>query len=131
MHFVSSPDFVIRAVTLSIQPSNEVAWGANVTLRCQAALDVPATVEFTIYKGQNVVCTQTTSSSDDMLCPLSNLKMANSGDYRCRVASGDAQETSKSHELTVAGVFAVMHFDSVLCLKTSSHKLTRQKCEEK
>lgn len=106
MHFVSSPDFVIRAVTLSIQPSNEVAWGANVTLRCRAELDVPATVELTVFKGQHVVCTQTTSSSDDMLCPLSHLKMANSGDYWCRVASGDAQESSKSHELTVAGALA-------------------------
>lgn len=111
MHFVSFLGIVIRKVTLYIEPSNEVARGANVTLRCQAVLNEPEAVEFTISKDQNVVCTQTMSGSNDLLCPLTNLKLANSGHYTCVVKIEDEEETSEVHTLTVTGVFAIM--DSV------------------
>lgn len=111
MQFVSSPDIFISKVTLSIEPSNEVAWDANVTLRCQAELNEPETVQFTIYKGEKVVYTKTKSSSNDLLYPLTNLKLANSGPYNCGVKLEDEEKTSDDLELTVTGVFAVM--DSV------------------
>ncbi|XP_075888856.1 platelet endothelial cell adhesion molecule-like [Nelusetta ayraudi] len=91
----------IKKVTLSIKPSHEVAWDTNVTLRCQAVLSKPEVVQFTIYKSEDVVCTQNMSSSNDLLCPLTNLKVANSGPYSCGVKSGDKEETSSNHELTV------------------------------
>ncbi|XP_075891792.1 platelet endothelial cell adhesion molecule isoform X3 [Nelusetta ayraudi] len=103
---------VIRKVTLYIEPSNEVARGANVTLCCQAVLDEPEAVEFAILKDQNVVCTQTMSGSNALLCPLTNLKLANSGHYTCSVKFKDEEETSKVHTLTVTDA-PVLHLNPV------------------
>ncbi|XP_075888857.1 platelet endothelial cell adhesion molecule-like [Nelusetta ayraudi] len=101
----------IKKVTLSIKPSHEVAWGTNVTLHCQAVLSKPEVVDFTIYKSEDVVCTQTMSSSNDLLCPLTNLKVDNSGLYSCEVKFEDEEETSSNHELTVTAPAPVLHIN--------------------
>ncbi|XP_075888860.1 platelet endothelial cell adhesion molecule-like [Nelusetta ayraudi] len=104
----------IKKVTLSIEPSNEVAWDTNVTLRCQAVLSKQEVVQFTIYKSEDVVCTQTMSSSNDLLCPLTNLKVDNSGRYSCEVKFEDKEETSSNHELTVTEAPApVLHINPI------------------
>lgn len=109
LHVVSSPEFSIRNVILSIEPSTDVAWGANVTLRCHAELDKPValSLDFTIYKDKNLVCTQTLSSSRDLLCPLTRVKQVNAGRYWCAVKYEDQQEDSEVKRLTVKGVFAI------------------------
>lgn len=96
----------IDKVTLSIEPSDQVAWGSSVTLRCQAELSHPETVDFTIYKGTNVVCTETKTSSTDLLCPLSNLTVDHSGSYKCVIRLDSKQKTSQKR-LTVTGVYFV------------------------
>lgn len=80
------------------------------TLRCHAVLDKPValSLEFTIYKGKNMVCTQTLSSSMDLLCPLTEVKLANAGRYSCAVKYEDQQEISQVKILKVKGVFAII-----------------------
>lgn len=116
MHFVSSPEFSIRKVSLSIEPGTEVAWGTNVTLRCQAVLDKPValSLEFTIYMGRNLICSQTLNSSMDLLCPLTKVKQVNAGRYSCAIKFEDKQANSRVTTLTVKGVFAII--DTMLLL---------------
>lgn len=110
MHYVSSTEFSIRKVTVSIEPSTEVAWGSNVTLRCQAVLDKPVELsfEFTIYKENSLVCNQTLSTSMDLLCPLTKVKTVNNGRYWCAVKYENTHENSEEMKLLVKGVFAIL-----------------------
>lgn len=117
LHSVISTEFSIRKVTLSLEPDTEVAWGVNVTLRCQAVLNKPValSLEFTIYKGKNLVCTQNLSSSMDLLCSLTKVKQVNTGRYWCAVKFEDIQENSDAKRLMVKGVVAIM--DTMLCIR--------------
>lgn len=92
---------------MSFEPSDEVAWGANVTLRCKAVLSKPVALDlhFTIYKGNIVVCTQTMSSSADLLCPLTEVKHVNAATYTCVVKFEDVEKQGE-RKLTLKGVFA-------------------------
>ncbi|XP_041820625.1 platelet endothelial cell adhesion molecule isoform X4 [Chelmon rostratus] len=100
--------FTIRDITLSIEPSTEVTRDTNVTLRCQAIVSTsgqePLSREYTIYKDSNTVYTKTSSTSEDLLYPLPEARVSNTGKYKCAVSIEGKQVTSEAKKLTVTGL---------------------------
>ncbi|XP_070711966.1 platelet endothelial cell adhesion molecule isoform X3 [Pempheris klunzingeri] len=100
--------FVITKVTLSIEPSTDVAQDTNVTLRCQATIassgEHVLSREYTIYKDGNVVYTKTSSTSEDLLYPLPEARVSNTGKYMCKINIKGEEETSGAKKLTVTGL---------------------------
>ncbi|XP_075888861.1 platelet endothelial cell adhesion molecule-like [Nelusetta ayraudi] len=76
-----------------------------------AVLSKQEVVQFTIYKSEDVVCTQTMSSSNDLLCPLTNLKVANSGPYSCEVKFEDEEETSSNQNNIVVTFITLIYLE--------------------
>lgn len=81
----------------------------NVTLRCQAIVSTsgqePLSREYTIYKDSNTVYTKTSSTSEDLLYPLPEARVSNTGKYKCAVSIEGKQVTSEAKKLTVTGWF--------------------------
>ncbi|XP_070845429.1 platelet endothelial cell adhesion molecule isoform X1 [Chaetodon trifascialis] len=100
--------FTIRDVTLSIEPSTDVTRDTNVTLRCQAIVSSsgqePLSREYTIYKDSNTIYTKTSSTSEDLLYPLPEVRVSNTGKYKCAVNIEGKQVTSEAKKLTVTGL---------------------------
>ncbi|XP_059199850.1 platelet endothelial cell adhesion molecule isoform X2 [Centropristis striata] len=100
--------FSIRDVSLSMEPSPDVTRDTNVTLRCRAEVisagHEALSREYTIYKDSSVVYTKTSSSSEDLLYPLDQARVSNSGKYRCRVTIDGKQVTSDAKKLSVTGL---------------------------
>ncbi|XP_034542939.1 platelet endothelial cell adhesion molecule isoform X2 [Notolabrus celidotus] len=100
--------FTIREITLSIEPSPDVTRDTNVTLRCHAMVSSsgqePLSREYTISKDGNTVYTKTSSSSEDLLYPLPQARVSNSGKYKCQINIEGKQLTSSAKKLTVTGL---------------------------
>ncbi|XP_060903440.1 platelet endothelial cell adhesion molecule isoform X5 [Labrus mixtus] len=109
--------FTIRDITLSIEPSNDVTRDINVTLRCQAMVsssgEEALSREYTIFKDGNTVYSKTSSSSEDLLYPLPQARVSNSGKYKCKINIGGKQLTSSVQKLTVTGLSKpVLHLNN-------------------
>ncbi|XP_065819202.1 platelet endothelial cell adhesion molecule isoform X7 [Labrus bergylta] len=109
--------FTIRGITLSIEPSNDVTRDTNVTLRCQAVVsslgEEALSREYTIFKDGNRVYSKTSSSSEDLLYPLPQARVSNSGKYKCKINIGGKEETSSVQKLTVTGLSKpVLHLNN-------------------
>ncbi|KAM9363447.1 platelet endothelial cell adhesion molecule isoform 4-T4 [Symphorus nematophorus] len=100
--------FTIGATTLSIEPSDDVRRGTNVTLRCQALVSSSGqedlSREYTIYRDSSVIYTKTSSTSEDLLYPLPEARVSNTGKYSCSIKIGNKQKTSATKRLTVTGL---------------------------
>ncbi|XP_034747020.1 platelet endothelial cell adhesion molecule isoform X3 [Etheostoma cragini] len=100
--------FTIRGITLSIEPSTDVTRNTNVTLRCKAAVSSSGkevlSREYTIYKDGNTIYTKTSSSSEDLLYPLPEVRVSNTGKYNCKISIEGKHMTSGVKKLTVTGL---------------------------
>ncbi|XP_031140447.1 platelet endothelial cell adhesion molecule isoform X8 [Sander lucioperca] len=100
--------FTIRDITLSIEPSINVTRNTNVTLRCKAVVSSSGqealSREYTIYKDGNTVYTKTSSTSEDLLYPLSEARVSNTGKYKCKINIEGKNMTSGVKKLTVTGL---------------------------
>ncbi|XP_073330765.1 platelet endothelial cell adhesion molecule isoform X2 [Pagrus major] len=100
--------FTIGEITLNIEPSTNVMRDTNVTLRCRAM--VPNTGhevlsrEYTIYKDNNIIYTKTSSSTEDILYPLREARVSNSGRYKCVIKIENKHRNSEAKKLTVSGL---------------------------
>ncbi|KAM9491259.1 LOW QUALITY PROTEIN: platelet endothelial cell adhesion molecule [Salvelinus alpinus] len=92
--------FTIR----SVEPSNAVSQGTNVTVRCQALVSSSGFLnrEYTIYKDNTVVYTKSTTTTEDLLYSLRMARVANTGKYECKV-NIQGKDTN-SEKLTVTGL---------------------------
>ncbi|KAM8772648.1 platelet endothelial cell adhesion molecule isoform 3-T4 [Acanthopagrus schlegelii] len=99
--------FTLREITLTIEPSNDVMRGTNVTLRCKAPVsssEPGLRREYTIYKDNNLIYNKT-SILEEILYPLGEARVANSGKYRCEINIDDKpQKPSQAMKLTVSGL---------------------------
>uniref|UniRef100_UPI003AABC6BD platelet endothelial cell adhesion molecule isoform X6 n=1 Tax=Centroberyx gerrardi TaxID=166262 RepID=UPI003AABC6BD len=113
----AQPSFTIRDITLAIEPSTDVSRDTNVTVRCQAAVVSSSGQEalsrtYTIYKDSTMVYTKTTSSSEDLLYPLPEARVSNTGKYRCNIDIEGKKMQSGAKKLTVTGLAApVLHLN--------------------
>ncbi|XP_049427454.1 platelet endothelial cell adhesion molecule isoform X3 [Epinephelus fuscoguttatus] len=100
--------FTIREITLSIEPSTDVIRDTNVTLRCKAIVSSTGqealSREYTIYKDGNKVYTKTSSTSEDLLYPLLEARVSNTGKYKCMINIEGKNMTSEAKKLTVTGL---------------------------
>ncbi|XP_034096271.1 platelet endothelial cell adhesion molecule isoform X1 [Gymnodraco acuticeps] len=100
--------FKIRDITLSIEPAPDVTRDTNVTLRCQAFVSSSGqealSREYRIYKDGNTIYSKNTSTSEDLLYPLSEARVSNSGKYKCKISIEQKDMTSGAKKLTVAGL---------------------------
>ncbi|XP_018534017.1 platelet endothelial cell adhesion molecule isoform X3 [Lates calcarifer] len=108
--------FTIRDITLSIEPSTDVVRGTNVTVRCKAIVSSfgqeVLSREYTIYKGNNKVYTKNSSTSEDLLYPLPDARVSNTGKYHCRINIKGEEMNSRVEKLTVTGLSKpVLHLD--------------------
>ncbi|XP_036965626.1 platelet endothelial cell adhesion molecule isoform X2 [Acanthopagrus latus] len=99
--------FTLREITLTIEPSNDVTRGTNVTLRCKASVsssEPGLRREYTIYKDNNLIYNKT-SILEEILYPLGEARVANSGKYRCEInIDNKPQKPSQAMKLTVSGL---------------------------
>ncbi|XP_035515939.1 platelet endothelial cell adhesion molecule isoform X2 [Morone saxatilis] len=105
---VNAQSFTIRNITLSIEPSTDVTRDTNVTLRCKALVSSSGQAvlsrEYTIYKDSNVVYTKTSSTPEDLLYPLPEARVFNSGKYKCTIKIESREMSSDVKKLTVTGL---------------------------
>lgn len=103
--------FTLREITLTIEPSNDVTRGTNVTLRCKASVsssEPGLRREYTIYKDNNLIYNKT-SILEEILYPLGEARVANSGKYRCEInIDNKPQKPSQAMKLTVSGWFVIV-----------------------
>ncbi|XP_024002665.1 platelet endothelial cell adhesion molecule-like isoform X1 [Salvelinus sp. IW2-2015] len=94
--------FTIR----SVEPSNAVSQGTNVTVRCQALVSSSGFLnrEYTIYKDNTVVYTKSTTTTEDLLYSLRMARVANTGKYECKVNIQGKEPSTNSEKLTVTGL---------------------------
>ncbi|XP_034393347.1 platelet endothelial cell adhesion molecule isoform X2 [Cyclopterus lumpus] len=116
---VNAQMFMIRDITLSIEPSIDVIRDTNVTLRCQATVSSSGlealSREYIIYKDSKTIYTKTSSTSEDLLYPLSEVRVFNTGKYTCKVKIEGKQMTSGARKLTVTGLSKpVLHLNKVV-----------------
>ncbi|XP_030289731.1 platelet endothelial cell adhesion molecule isoform X3 [Sparus aurata] len=100
--------FILKDITLTIEPSKDVKRGTNVSLRCKATVSQSETWElrreYTVYKDNNLIYNKT-SISEEILYPLGEARVANSGKYRCEINIDDKpQRPSETQKLTVTGL---------------------------
>ncbi|XP_038570366.1 platelet endothelial cell adhesion molecule isoform X3 [Micropterus salmoides] len=104
----AQPTFIIKDITLSIEPSINVTRNTNVTLRCKAIVSSLGqevlSREYTISKDGVTVYTKTTSTSEDLLYSLREARVFNTGKYACKIKIEDKERTSKAKKLTVTGL---------------------------
>ncbi|XP_033947789.1 platelet endothelial cell adhesion molecule isoform X4 [Pseudochaenichthys georgianus] len=100
--------FKIKDITLSIEPAPDVTRDTNVTLRCKAFVSSSGlealSREYRIYKDGNTIYSKNTSTSEDLLYPLSEARVSNSGKYKCKISIEQEDMTSGAEKLTVAGL---------------------------
>ncbi|XP_061844390.1 platelet endothelial cell adhesion molecule isoform X3 [Nerophis lumbriciformis] len=108
--------FTIRDISISLEPSSDVARGTNVTVRCQALVSIsgtePLSREYKIYKDGITVYTKNMGSSDDLLYRLPDARVSNTGKYKCQINIDGRGMTSESKKLKVTGLSAPQfHFN--------------------
>uniref|UniRef100_UPI0037E9161E platelet endothelial cell adhesion molecule isoform X3 n=1 Tax=Semicossyphus pulcher TaxID=241346 RepID=UPI0037E9161E len=100
--------FIIRDITLSIEPSTDVTRDTNLTLRCKAFVSSSGqealSREYTIYKDGKKLNVKTSSSSEDLLYPILQARVSNSGKYKCQINIQGQQLNSSAKKLTVTGL---------------------------
>ncbi|KAM4750240.1 platelet endothelial cell adhesion molecule isoform 2-T2 [Anableps anableps] len=98
----------ITEVDLSIEPSATVNRSTNVTLRCKVKVLSFKNDElnrvYTIYKGERIIYSKTTNSSEDFLYSLLEARVSNNGKYKCKVNIMGEMKTSEAAMLTVTGM---------------------------
>lgn len=111
-------EFTLKNLVLSIEPSPNVSRGTNVTLRCKAAISSlegePLSSEYTIYKDNEKVYTKTSITSEDLLYPLPEAKVSNTGKYMCTISIEGKEIKSEVEKLTVTGWFELNMYMYVL-----------------
>lgn len=87
--------------------------GTNVTVRCQALVSSTGheelSREYTIYKDSVTVYTKSSSSSEDLLYPLPEARVSNTGKYKCKINIEGKQKTSDATKLVVTGLLVCLH----------------------
>ncbi|XP_061581034.1 platelet endothelial cell adhesion molecule isoform X2 [Cololabis saira] len=100
--------FDIDSVELSIEPESEVHRNTNVTLRCKATVNTEGsevlTRNYTIYKDNEMVYFKTTSSSEDFLYQLPEVRVSNNGNYKCKIDIMGKSKNSNFQALKVTGI---------------------------
>uniref|UniRef100_A0A3Q3ITJ0 Ig-like domain-containing protein n=1 Tax=Monopterus albus TaxID=43700 RepID=A0A3Q3ITJ0_MONAL len=119
LNSIVSPVFTIRNVTLTIEPGTAVARGTNVTVRCNAVISSSGgealSREYTIYKDSMKVYTKTSSTAEDLLYPLPDVRVSNTGKYKCEINIEGKQQASEVKKLTVTGLSKpVLHTPNVV-----------------
>ncbi|XP_027138906.1 platelet endothelial cell adhesion molecule isoform X3 [Larimichthys crocea] len=104
----AEPYFVLRAITLTIEPGANVTRDTSVTLRCHASISSsgqePLSREYTLYKGSERIYNKVMSTSEDFLHQLPNARLSDTGKYKCEIRIKDKSKTSENVELTVTGL---------------------------
>ncbi|KAM4584611.1 platelet endothelial cell adhesion molecule isoform 2-T2 [Odontesthes bonariensis] len=99
--------FVIESIALSIEPHTNVPRNTNVTLRCKIKVIQGSEVlsrEYGLYKDNEIIYNKTTSSSEDFLYHLPEVRVSNNGRYYCMITIQGAQKTSETERLAVTGL---------------------------
>lgn len=94
-----------------MEPSHVVSRNTNVTLRCRAnvvSVEKALSREYTIYKDGNAIYNKTSSTSEDLLYHLSEVRVSDNGKYSCRISAEGQQATSSAKKLEVTGWFVAM-----------------------
>ncbi|KAM9699293.1 LOW QUALITY PROTEIN: platelet endothelial cell adhesion molecule-like, partial [Menidia menidia] len=100
--------FEFESVTLSIEPSNAVARGTDVTLRCKAKVLTAGPWalrrEYVLSRDGEVLYNKTTSSSQDFLLQLPDARVSSNGRYQCNASLEGQRLASGRERLVVSGV---------------------------
>ncbi|XP_029292437.1 platelet endothelial cell adhesion molecule isoform X2 [Cottoperca gobio] len=100
--------FAIKDITLSIEPRPDVTRDTNVTLRCQATVSSSGqealSREYTIFKDSKTIYTKTSSTLEDLLYPLSEARVSNTGKYMCKINIYGKHVISEAKKLIVTGL---------------------------
>ncbi|KAM6940478.1 platelet endothelial cell adhesion molecule [Xenentodon cancila] len=100
--------FEIVSVMLSIEPENEVPRNTSVILRCKAMVisqgSEVLTRNYSIYKDTSILYFKTTSSSEDFLYRLPEVRVSDNGNYKCKVEIKNKYKTSNLKNLKVTGI---------------------------
>ncbi|XP_072240264.1 platelet endothelial cell adhesion molecule isoform X4 [Leuresthes tenuis] len=99
--------FFIDSITLSIEPHTDVPRNTNVTLRCKVKVIQGSEVlsrEYGLYKDNEIIYNKTTSSSEDFLYHLPEVRVSNNGRYSCKISIKGQLKTSRNKRLTVSGL---------------------------
>lgn len=103
--FVPS-DFTVNDVKISFHPGPDVTRDTNVTVTCHADVSRSAgfspKYEFHIEK-DNTELHRATGDSDTYNYSIGEARVADTGDYRCRLFIGDKRKNSQKQTLTVTG----------------------------
>ncbi|KAK0154225.1 Platelet endothelial cell adhesion molecule [Merluccius polli] len=103
-----SPVFVIRDVTLTVMPDQNLPRDTNVTLRCRASLSISGSQvlrrEYSFYKENTVIYRKITSSSEDMMYLLPSVRVSSTGHYMCKIVIEGRERNSDLRKLTVTGL---------------------------
>lgn len=97
---------MFTGVTLTLEPSNAVSQGTNVTVRCQALVSSAGFLnsKYTIYKDNTEVHMESiTTAADNLIYSLRMARVANTGKYKCKVNILGKELSSNSEKLTVTG----------------------------
>uniref|UniRef100_A0AAQ4QJB5 Ig-like domain-containing protein n=1 Tax=Gasterosteus aculeatus aculeatus TaxID=481459 RepID=A0AAQ4QJB5_GASAC len=98
---------ILKDISLSMEPSHVVSRNTNVTLRCRAnvvSVEKALSREYTIYKDGNAIYNKTSSTSEDLLYHLSEVRVSDNGKYSCRISAEGQQATSSAKKLEVTGL---------------------------
>jgi hypothetical protein len=108
---------VFTSVTLTLEPSNAVSQGTNVTVRCQALVSSSGFLnrKYTIYKDNTVVYTESITTAEDLIYSLRMARVANTGKYKCKVNIPGKELSSSSEKLTVTGWYSCQLLSVVDC----------------
>uniref|UniRef100_A0A4W5P4R1 Ig-like domain-containing protein n=1 Tax=Hucho hucho TaxID=62062 RepID=A0A4W5P4R1_9TELE len=103
---VAESQALFTSVTLTLEPSNAVSQGTNVTVRCQALVSSSGFLnrEYTIYKDNTMVYTKNITTTEDLIYSLRMARVANTGKYKCKVKIQGKERSSNSEKLTVTGL---------------------------
>uniref|UniRef100_A0A673ZUV7 Platelet endothelial cell adhesion molecule-like n=1 Tax=Salmo trutta TaxID=8032 RepID=A0A673ZUV7_SALTR len=103
---VAESQALFTGVTLTLEPSNAVSQGTNVTVRCQASVSRAGFLnsKYTIYKDNTEVHTESIANAGDLIYSLRMARVANTGKYKCKANINDKELSSNSEKLTVTGL---------------------------
>ncbi|KAJ3613934.1 hypothetical protein NHX12_017513 [Muraenolepis orangiensis] len=94
---------VLKTLTLTIEPGNDLPRDTNATLRCRAVVSTsgPQALSRTyrIYRDGTLIYNKTTSSAEDLVYPLAGVRVSNTGKYKCRINIEGQEMTSESSKL--------------------------------
>ncbi|KAM9856646.1 platelet endothelial cell adhesion molecule isoform 3-T3 [Aulostomus maculatus] len=98
---------MVEDVRLSIEPRANVIRGTNVTLRCKAKV-ISYTQEmsrdYTIYKDNVIIFNDSSSSSQDFVYLLPDVRVSHTGKYSCEIKIDGNHKMSEANKLSVSGL---------------------------